>query len=334
MTKILKSDENGRLEAAEILCRDGIVALPTETVYGLAGNANSVAALNKIYQAKGRPADNPLIWHVGDAEKAFDLFDLNSLNGCQKKRAELLAKHCWPGPLTMVAKKALHIKSSLPSVAVRVPKDSTTLAILAHINFPLAMPSANLSTRPSPTSALHVLKTLSGRIDAVVDGGVCEGGLESTVLLIDDEKLTILRPGLLSKQMLEDIVDEEVKQGKNAQKTLSPGQAYLHYSPHVPAIALMSPEVAQNAWNDEHTIIARKSDEAWLRRKFGMRHAQALTLILPDEPEGFAMKLYNALYEAESRPKNQLALIAPPTGEEWVAVLDRLARSAGAKGVC
>lgn len=331
-TNILKPDEEGCLKAVQILRRQGIVALPTETVYGLAGNAWSATALAKIYRAKDRPADNPLIWHVNNAEKALALFDRSSMSAKIKKRCDLLIERCWPGPLTMVAKKSPDIKSSLSTVAVRVPNNPLTLGVLELLSFPLAMPSANLSSRPSPTTARHVLKTLYGRIDAVIDGGPCAGGLESTVVLVDEEELTILRPGLISRCELEFIVGEKISLSAGPSIPLSPGQAYLHYSPRVEKIALLNREEAYTAWNEGHTIIVRKNDEAQLRQRFGTRDPKALTLVLPDEPQSFATELYKALYEAEERPKSQLTLIAPPAGEEWVAILDRLARSAGAKG--
>lgn len=328
-TKTLPASIDGCQKAAEILRSGGIVALPTETVYGLAGNALSKNALKKIYEAKNRPKDNPLIWHVDTVKKAFELFDMASMGERKHGRLELLARNFWPGPLTIVAKKSPKIISDLPTIAVRIPKNPIALQILSMLEFPLAMPSANLSSRPSPTTAAHVILTLNGRIDAVLDGGSCAGGLESTVVLLEEDLVKILRPGLISKTKLESILKEELFFSASHKGPISPGQTYLHYAPEVKSIILLSVDEASKVWRDTHTIIARKCDEAELRRKNGERPALALTLGLNDEPHCFAAELYAALYRAEERPEQKLALIRPPAGEDWVAILDRLTRSSG-----
>lgn len=330
ITKVLDGSESGKREAAAILRRDGIVALPTETVYGLAGNALSLKALNKIYEAKNRPADNPLIWHVHSAECALKLFDRKAMREGVLKRFELLAEHFWPGPLTLVAKKAPGLPGALASIAVRIPRPALTLDILRDVNFPLAMPSANLSSRPSPTSCLHVLKTLNGRIDAIVDGGTCDGGVESTVLLIDEPRPKILRQGLISRTKLALVLDESVITHQKEQGPLaSPGQAYLHYAPAVGRISLQSARETVTAWREGHTIIGRKLDIDELKRKNKPRPSCALTIALDNDPEHFAQTLYGALYEAEERPQSELILVMPPTSEPWAAILDRLTRAAG-----
>jgi L-threonylcarbamoyladenylate synthase len=187
-----KSDIDVKL-ALSILRSGGIVALPTETVYGLAANALLPINIKKIFDAKKRPYNNPLILHTHDLATAQLLFA--DLEPKTKHRLNILAQAFWPGPLTIIAPKAPHIPleatGGLDSVAVRVPQSEVTLGMLRQLSFPLVMPSANLSTRPSPTTADHVLKTLCGRIDAVLDDGPCAVGIESTVVRIDEKSVTI-----------------------------------------------------------------------------------------------------------------------------------------------
>ncbi|HXW60290.1 MAG TPA: L-threonylcarbamoyladenylate synthase, partial [Myxococcota bacterium] len=304
---------------------EGIVALPTETVYGLAGKAHSERANKRIYEAKNRPADNPLIWHVHNIEKALLLFDLSTK---AEQRLKILAERFWPGPLTIVAKKNPQINSPMATIAVRIPKNEITQCILRRCDFPLAMPSANLSSRPSPTSASLVLKTLNGRIDAVMDGGVCEGGLESTVLSIDEE-IKVLRYGLISSPEIEDALKEGVITETNPHTIMSPGQSYLHYAPKVRKVSLLNINDAAHFWFKNSTILGRKGDIAELLRRFGARIDGAATIVLDDQPVLFAKQLYEALYEAEQNEERDLILLAPPRREDWAAINDRLRRAAG-----
>lgn len=327
---LLSPTEAGIAQATALLQNEGIVALPTETVYGLAGKAESSLALKKIYEAKNRPAQNPLIWHVHNPEKAFALFAYSSLSLTNKNRLTRLATCFWPGPLTIVAPIAPTIKSVLPTIAVRIPKTAVTLEILRRCDFPLAMPSANLSTRPSPTSAAHVLKTLDGRIDAIMDGGVCDGGLESTVIMLDEARVKILRPGLIEPAALDEALQEQVSRVQAHSGPLSsPGQAFLHYAPMVQNIALLSRDEAAVHWSSVATFIAQKRVIDALAQQLGARPASAMTLALEDGPLGFAKQLYDALYAAEAYKERDLILVSPPNNEAWAAVKDRLSRAAG-----
>lgn len=329
-SQILSPTEAGIAQATALLQNDGIVALPTETVYGLAGKAYNSLVIKKIYTAKRRPAQNPLIWHVHSQEKALSLFAFSSMSITNKNRLERLAACFWPGPLTMVGPKAPSIESALPTIAVRIPKTPVTLEILRRCDFPLAMPSANLSTRPSPTNASHVLKTLNGRIDAIMDGGECDGGLESTVIFLDESGVKILRPGLIELAALEQILQEKVIYALEQSGPLSsPGQAFLHYAPEVHQIALLSPDAAAVHWPSLATFIAQKSVIDELVRHRGARPTSAMTLALEDRPAGFAKQLYGALYAAEAHKERALVLVSPPHGEAWAAIIDRLSRAAG-----
>ena len=223
------------VEAAEYLKRNEVVAFPTETVYGLGGNALSEQAVAKIFAAKGRPADNPLIVHVATRPHVEKL-----VTGIPKQADELM-KAFWPGPLTIVLpggkSVASNVTAGLDTVAIRMPDHPVALALLKAANLPLAAPSANLSGKPSPTSAKHVIHDLSGRIAGVVDGGSTGVGLESTVVDCSGDVVTILRPGGVTKEQLEEVVGEvrvDPALSDDGQQPKSPGVKYKHYAPTAP----------------------------------------------------------------------------------------------------
>jgi L-threonylcarbamoyladenylate synthase len=231
-------------EAATILTDGGIVGIPTETVYGLAANALDKNAVSKIFKAKGRPQDNPLIVHIADTSW-IERFAVNV-----PKSAFVLAEKFWPGPLTIILKKSDLIpdivSAGLDSVALRIPAHPVALQIIKACGFPLAAPSANLSGSPSPTSADHVFADLNGKIDAIVDGGNCAVGVESTVLTLCTPIPRILRPGGITFEQLKSIlnkveIDEAVthKLSNNLQ-VASPGMKYKHYAPKVKIVLVES----------------------------------------------------------------------------------------------
>lgn len=332
LTKILHPEDEGCIpEAVALLAGGGIVALPTETVYGLAAQAWLHDAVQKIFVAKNRPMSNPLIWHVHDAQAAQRLFDWEAMSETSKRRFSLLTRSFWPGPLTLVATKSARIESPLSTVAVRVPRSEITLKILKMLDAPLVMPSANISSRPSPTCALHVLKTLNGRIDAVIDGGVCEVGLESSVIRIDQERVKILRPGLVSQNMLEEILNEPVILNNLSGPELeSPGLAFKHYAPQVERVILIKADAVAARWQSPATILGCIRDIEHCSRTLGSRPAGALTLSLANDPKDFAQSLYGALYRAEDYPERTLILLGPQEFDgSWAAIHDRLSRSSG-----
>lgn len=222
-------------EACDILKNGGLVAFPTETVYGLGGDALNPDASSKIYKAKGRPSDNPLIVHIADMQGLYDVADDISENG--KK----LAKAFWPGPLTMVFKKKnivpLSTTGGLYTVAVRMPGHAIARELILQSGVYIAAPSANISGRPSPTKAEHVIEDLDGRIDMIIDGGSVGIGIESTIVDVSCEETVILRPGYITKDMIEDVVgnvsiDAAIK-GIPKKDILpkAPGMKYRHYAP-------------------------------------------------------------------------------------------------------
>lgn len=330
----LKShDLKDLLKAKNLLEQGGLVALPTETVYGLAANGLSSAAISKVFKAKKRPANNPLILHTDSLEKAFNLFDFSRTSLKTRERFYKLGAKFWPGPLTIIAPKSAEVPplatANLEHVAVRIPDHEATHNILSWLDFPLVMPSANLSTRPSPTTAAHVLKTLDGRIDAVVDGGPCLVGIESTVVKIDEDTVQILRPGFIDQQQLELCLNEEVVAKVHSEKApLCPGQSYLHYSPQVLKVRLYTDDIIDERWATDDVIIAQTKDYVAKESLLGQRPRGSISIMLSDDPKGFAKELYSALYDAENSPDKQLSILKPRDHQKLGAVLDRIERAA------
>ena len=231
----LRDDAKGIETAAEIIKNGGVVAIPTETVYGLAANAYDENAVNKIFIAKGRPQDNPLIVHTCNLDMTKQIVDDFSVD------AKKLAQKFWPGPLTIILKRGRKIPSSvsagLDTVAVRMPSNQVARKLIEVSGLPLAAPSANLSGSPSPTTAEHVLKDLDGKIDAVIMSEPCIVGVESTVVTLAGHPYKILRPGFVTHEEIaeilpETLVDKAVLQElKNDETAASPGMKYKHYSP-------------------------------------------------------------------------------------------------------
>lgn len=232
-TMLLLGSESQK--AADIIKHGGIVAIPTETVYGLAASAFDENAVKKIFLAKGRPSDNPLIAHIADLE------DIDKLISEFPQDAKKLANKFWPGPLTIILPKKpsvpYSVTAGMDSVAVRFPAHPVARAIIKKSGVPLVAPSANISGKPSPTSFEHVVHDLYGKVDAIVDGGDCSVGVESTVISFLDSKPKILRPGFVTVEDIEKVigpieVDKAVYENlKEGQKVLSPGMKYKHYSP-------------------------------------------------------------------------------------------------------
>ncbi len=238
-TKRFTTNKEDLAEAAAIIRNGGIVAFPTETVYGLGANALDPEAVKKVYDAKGRPGDNPMIVHIARAS------DIGQMTPMLSPKIVTLIENFWPGPLTLVLKKKEGIPKrttgGLDTVAVRMPDDPAALEIISRAGCPVAAPSANLSGRPSPTRAEHVLADLDGKIDAVVMGSECRVGIESTVLDMTGDVPVILRPGIVTADNIEAALgvkveyDPHLKQNPKDEtadfKPRSPGMKYRHYAP-------------------------------------------------------------------------------------------------------
>ncbi|PXW92057.1 L-threonylcarbamoyladenylate synthase [Streptohalobacillus salinus] len=235
---LLWNDENIK-EAAQFLKAHEVVAFPTETVYGLGADATSEIAIDKIFKAKGRPSDNPLIVHLSNVEQLAQYVETIPT------KARLLIDAFMPGPLTIVLKSngtiAKNVTAGLDTVGVRIPDHPAARQLIEAAGRPIAAPSANLSGKPSPTSAVHVFQDLNGKIKAILDGGPTGVGVESTVVDCTKDELTILRPGGVTKQELETVLQEAVIDLTEAETKVapkSPGMKYTHYEPEVPLILI------------------------------------------------------------------------------------------------
>jgi L-threonylcarbamoyladenylate synthase len=295
--------------AADALRAGGLIAFPTETVYGLGANALDAAAVARVFAAKGRPSANPLIVHVADRDKAA------SLTTDWSPAAEKLAVAFWPGPLTLVVRKTAYIPSAVTAggatVAVRVPAHPVALALLAAAGVPVAAPSANRSGELSPTTAAHVRTSLGDRIDVLLDGGACPGGLESTVVDVTGDVVRLLRPGLISVSLLEAVVGP-VAVGANVSGPLpSPGMLTKHYSPRT-AI-----EVADT--QKEADFLVNLYETA------GLKVAQ---YAVPPDPSSAAASLYADLHALDAGGFDRIIATLPPADDDWRAVRDRLTRAA------
>lgn len=330
LTERLDAGSPADLARAASLLREGrLVAFPTETVYGLGADGLDPEAVQRIFTAKGRPADNPVILHVLDLAAAAPLWQASDP---EWERARRCADALWPGPLTLVLPAAPCVPpivcANLDSVAVRAPAHPVARALLAAVQRPIAAPSANLSGRPSPTTAAHVAATLDGRIDAIVDGGAAAVGVESTVLDLRGDAPTVLRPGGINAASLQQVLGEEVRAYDPERSAgASPGLRHRHYAPSVASIANIAPGGADAAWTSSQALLLFAAHAANLEQRFGPRTAPLA--VLPDEPPAAMRRLYAALYALERTGATGLLIELPPPGMEWEAVRDRLQRAAG-----
>lgn len=312
-TQRLSPTSQGISAAAEILRSGGLVAFPTETVYGLGGDAGNAASVAGIYAAKNRPAHNPLIAHIADAQAAWELAKSDP-------RAESVAEAFWPGALTLVL-PVLEGNGLAPAmtpegagtVAIRVPNHPVAHALLKEFGGPVAAPSANPSGRVSPTSADHVLDGLSGRIDAVLDGGACPVGLESTILSLVTPQARILRPGGVTADAIAGVLGTPVMSGADTGVLTSPGQLASHYAPDA--------SLRLNADSPE-------ADEIWLG--FGPDCEGAdMTLSASGDLSEAAANLFAALRLLDARSSGRRIAVAPiPENGLGEAINDRLVRAA------
>lgn len=256
-TQLLDAKDPQAIQAAARILKDGgLVGIPTETVYGLAANALNGAAVAKIFAAKGRPMDNPLIVHISDISQ------LDRLVRQVPESAKKLAERFWPGPLTMIMPKSDiipdEVSAGLPTVAIRFPSHPVARALIDAAGLPLAAPSANLSGHPSPTTAAHVMNDLRGKIEAVLDGGACGVGVESTVITLATNPPRLLRPGGITLEQLRDVLgtvemDSAVLNPlAEGARAASPGMKYKHYSPKANVIILDGSFFAYKNYVNQH----------------------------------------------------------------------------------
>ncbi len=314
--------------AAELLRAGEVVALPTETVYGLAANALDEKAVAKIFQIKGRPSHNPIIVHVADNAMARNCVANFPAS------AEKLSKSFWPGPLTLVLPRAKDISDAVTAggetVGVRWPSHPFMQAVIHECGFPLAAPSANLSNQISPTNAAHVRAQLGGKIPLIVDGGQSQVGIESTVLDLTVVPARILRPGMIHAESLAaaglSIADCQLPIEETTLR--SPGQLKKHYSPKAKLIVASWKNDAELAaqignWQlkiENVHIIAHTN----IPTSFGVENVS----VIPHDAEAFARALYAELHRCDAAGAELIVVEAPPDSPEWAGVADRLRRAA------
>ena len=329
-TKLLSASDDDIRYAGEILRRGGLVGMPTETVYGLAGNALCGDCVRKIYQAKGRPSDNPLIVHISSFSQWAPLV------AEIPEKAKKLAEKFWPGPLTIILKKSELIpketSGGLDTVAVRMPSDETARRLIESAGVPLAAPSANTSGKPSPTSAQHVMNDLCGKIDAVIDGGECQVGVESTVISLVSEKPRLLRPGGVTPEMLESVLGEiEIDDAvfnklENGAKAASPGMKYKHYSPSARVILL------KGTFENYKKYIEAHRSEKTVALCFDGEEKELSVPCLPYGAENDSLSqahlIFSRLREADEMGADTVFARYPERSGVGLAVYNRLIRAA------
>jgi L-threonylcarbamoyladenylate synthase len=286
-------------KAAALLRAGGLVAFPTETVYGLGANALDEAAVRRIFEAKGRPYSSPLIVHVASIEMARGLASEWSDN------VERLAKRFWPGPLTVVVPKNSSVPdlvtAGLSSVGLRIPAHPMARALIEAAQIPIAAPSANRFTELSPTTAEHVRKGLADMVDLILDGGPCTVGIESTVISLAGSTPRILRPGMISQTQIEQLIGP-VEIGGGVE---SPGQHPRHYSPQTPIILGYPPPEGRG----RHLSLAR----------------------MPRDASSYAERLYRMLHELDQQGYDWISIELPPDTPQWAGIRDRLTRAAASR---
>lgn len=306
-------------QAVEILRGGGLVAFPTETVYGLGADATNASAVEKIYQVKGRPAANPIIVHIADVERA------QRYAADWPEAAQKLAEQFWPGPLTLVLPKSPQIvdqaTAGLKTVGLRVPNHRLALELLQAFDGPIAAPSANRSARVSPTTAEHVHDELDDAVQLVLDGGPCEVGIESTVLDLSNEPPRILRPGMITRAMIEQIIGPVQSQRPFTditQPALSPGQQLVHYAPVTPAYRYTATQASRLAAEGAGIIDFGPIDQP--------RQIESV-ITLPADPEQYARHFYAALRTLDAMGLRAIYIEMPPESPPWIAVRDRIRRA-------
>jgi L-threonylcarbamoyladenylate synthase len=321
--------------AVELLRAGDVVALPTETVYGLAANALDTRAVARIYEVKGRPAHNPIIVHVASVEMA------KRCVADWPVAAQKLAEAFWPGPLTLVLPKLGNIPANVTAggmtVGTRWPSHPFIQAVIRECDFPLAAPSANLSNRLSPTNAEHVRQQLGGKLRLIVDGGQAQVGIESTVLDLTASPPRILRPGMIHAESLAAVAGEIQGPDSTAQSPESalpsPGLLPKHYAPKAKLLV--------RSWRDQADLeehirraepgVARSKTHVIAHTRIPSGEAFAGVSVIPHDAEAFARALYAELHRCDEAGADLIVVEAPPEEADWAAIADRLSRAASGK---
>lgn len=304
--RIVAPNDVSIAEAAEAIRRGELVVIPTETVYGLAADAMSPSAIARVFAAKGRPAENPLIVHVSSIEEA------GQVAVHMPEMAKRLGESFWPGPLTLVLPRAeslpREVTGNLDTVAVRIPNHLAALALIRAAGTPLAAPSANPFTRLSPTRADHLDSAILAHVAMVLDAGPCEVGVESTVLDLSGGAPRILRPGGISREAIERVIGPIADDPSDKEASRSPGQYPRHYSPRTPV------KLVAKADSDAAALVFSEPRSAHQLR-------------MPANPLPYAARLYAALHELDTLGAGEIQIELPPLGPAWEAIHDRLKKA-------
>ena len=329
--------------AAQVLRSGGLVAFPTETVYGLGANALDHTAVEGIYKAKGRPSDNPLIVHITNTDSVKELTDSIPFV------APVLMEAFWPGPLTLVLPRSKNvpdiITAGLDTVAIRMPSHPIAAALIQKAGVPVAAPSANNSGRPSPTLAKHVIEDLKGKVDVIIDGGISKVGVESTVLDITVTPPMILRPGGITLEQLRSVLGavswDHASPGAEASHTAprSPGMKYKHYSPKAALLLLqgsperVAAEISKRAelYHKEGTAIGilNTDETASLYEPSLHTYCKIISLGSRENPETLASNLFRCLREFDEKAVEMIMAETPDADGIGQAVMNRLLKAAG-----
>ena len=302
-------------DAVDLLSRGGLVAFPTETVYGLGADARSSAAVRRIFHAKGRPPTNPLIVHVADKRTA------RHYAAAWPKHAETLATAFWPGPLTLVLPKTDLIVSEATAgrgtVGLRAPNHPLALELLTAFDGPIAAPSANRSNHLSPTTAGHVRQELGNAVDLILDGGPCQVGIEATVLDLSADRPTILRPGSITRAQIENLIGPVNIFEGSIDPTIaaaSPGQQERHYAPLTPAFRFDGPPPGD-------------SRAGFVSIGTALHRTTRTHIEMPSDPHAYAQHFYAVLRELDELHLSAIYIQMPPDHSDWTAVRDRIMRA-------
>ena len=333
-------------KAADIIQNGGVVAFPTETVYGLGADAFNATAVERVYAAKGRPGDNPLILHVANVAQFLELVE------APPAYALALAKAYWPGPLTLIAKKKYHLPgwvgghpfNATATVGVRIPKHPAALALIQAAGCPIAAPSANKSGRPSPTSAKHVKEDFAtGEVDMILDGDISNVGIESTVVDVTGDFPVILRPGAITREMIEKTTKLHLPNAAGpagqttsvaSQAPRSPGMKYRHYAPKAPMVILQGAEKNIAAYILQQCKERPREKIGVYVREVIKKHMgeklppNAVFILFKSKPETAAQHLFNDLRQFDTKNVSAIFAEALPETGVGVAIMDRMRKAA------